>query len=634
MDQPRIGIIAGIETTYEAAVRASGAEGGCAWVARVRNYDEGIAVARQMALKSVRVIITRAGYSVRLREANLSVPVIDIPFTSASLLELMLRAKKQYGTYAFIGNAAAVEAARSLESAAGGGARYYEVRSVDDFASAAVRVQRDGLPAAVGGYDETRFLDRLGIPAFVVPSHEDDITAAIREARKMLDQLDVEARRNQQLRTLLDMLPEGLVMVDAGGLITHINLNGRRLLGMAEGRAEGRRIPSPAIGEGVTATLSSKKTVSYDLLELKRAKCACTISPVVIGDRVSGAIVLLQEVEYVRSVEQRIRTQLSQRGLVAGYTFDDILGESEALRQALRRAKQYAEVDSTVLINGESGTGKEMFAQSIHNGSARRDGPFVAVNCATIPPNLLESELFGYAEGAFTGAKKSGKIGLFELAHRGTIFLDEIGESDVRMQARLLRVLEERQIMRVGDDRMIPVDVRVIAATNKDLAKLMAAGEFRQDFFYRLNVLTLTLPPLRERRDDLPLLIECFMRRYAQSYGRERVTVTPDGMRALMEYDWPGNARELKNAVERLIVTRAGQSVDRGGIAELLGFPSAPAPAEPPEEQTEEDWTSRLRETLERTGGNKTEAARLLGVSRPTLYRRLRALGWEDGGDT
>ena len=275
-----------------------------------------------------------------------------------------------------------------------------------------------------------------------------------------------------------------------------------------------------------------------------------------------------------------------------------------------------------------------MFAQSIHNGSARRDGPFVAVNCATIPPNLLESELFGYAEGAFTGAKKSGKIGLFELAHRGTIFLDEIGESDVRMQARLLRVLEERQIMRVGDDRMIPVDVRVIAATNKDLAKLMAAGEFRQDFFYRLNVLTLTLPPLRERRDDLPLLIECFMRRYAQSYGRERVTVTPDGMRALMEYDWPGNARELKNAVERLIVTRAGQSVDRGGIAELLGFPSAPAPAEPPEEQTEEDWTSRLRETLERTGGNKTEAARLLGVSRPTLYRRLRALGWEDGGDT
>jgi transcriptional regulator with PAS, ATPase and Fis domain len=561
---PRIGIIAELNTTYEAALKASRFYDDCARVVKVFSYDEGISEARQMALDGVRILITRAGYSVRLREANLSIPVIDIPFTSSSIMGTLAEVKRKYKEFAFIGDATAIETVRSLEGAIGPGMRYYEVHTIDDFEVSAAKAKADGMEAAAGGFDETRYVSRFGMERFIVVSHADDIYAALREARKMLVQVDVEAHRNEQLRTLLDMLPDGLVMIDAKGRITHMNQKGGHILGLSPDQAVGKRIMNDALETGVRAVLESKKTALFDLLELDTVKCSYTIQPVLLEGTVSGAIVLLQEVEYVRNVEQRIRTQLAQRGLVAAHSFQDILGGNEAIRQTIHRAKQFAVVDSTVLINGESGTGKEMFAQSIHNYSLRRDGPFVAVNCATLPPNLLESELFGYADGAFTGAKKSGKMGLFELAHRGTIFLDEIGESDLRMQARLLRVLEERQIMRIGDDRIVPVDVRVIAATNRSLADMVAEGSFREDFYYRLNVLSLRLPPLRERKDDLPLLIRSFTEKFMHRHGRGGLVITPDGMEALTSYDWPGNARELKNAIERLVITSDGSPIGRG----------------------------------------------------------------------
>ncbi|NCB51899.1 MAG: PAS domain-containing protein [Clostridia bacterium] len=621
---PRIGIITELKTTYEAALKASQFYDDCARVVKVYSYDEGISEAKQMALDGVRILITRAGYSVRLREANLSIPVIDIPFTSNSVMGTLSEAKRKYSEFAFIGDAAAIETARSLEGAIGPGMRYYEVHTVDDFAASAAKAKADGMEAAAGGFDETRYVAQLGMERFIVTSHTDDISASLREARKMLEQVDNEAHRNEQLRTLLDMLPDGLVMIDAKGCITHINQKGGHILGLPPDQAVGKRIPNYALENGVKAVLESKKTALYDLLELDTAKFSYTIQPVLLEGIVSGAIVLLQEVEYVRNVEQRIRTQLAQRGLVAVHSFDDILGENETIRQTIHRAKQFAVVDSTVLINGESGTGKEMFAQSIHNYSLRRDGPFVAVNCATLPPNLLESELFGYAEGAFTGAKKSGKMGLFELAHRGTIFLDEIGESDLRMQARLLRVLEERQIMRIGDDRIVPVDVRVIAATNRSLAGMVAEGAFREDFYYRLNVLSLRLPPLRERKDDLSLLIRCFTEKYMSRHGRGGLFITPDGMEALTCYDWPGNARELKNAIERLVITSDGSPVGRAEIAELLGLAA-------PQQRAvsgllEENEQEAILRVLQSVGGNKSAAAAALGISRPTLYRKLRAL--------
>lgn len=235
-------------------------------------------------------------------------------------------------------------------------------------------------------------------------------------------------------------------------------------------------------------------------------------------------MVAFQDVTRIQEMEGKFYRKIHLRGHVAKYTFDDILFQSSEIKRTIETAQRYSEVDSNILIIGETGTGKEIFAQSIHNHSNRKNNPFVAINCAALPENLLESELFGYAEGAFTGAMKGGKQGFFELAHRGTIFLDEIGEISPKMQSRSLRVLQEREIMRIGDDKVIPVDVRILSATNKDLMQMVKSNDFREDLYYRLSVLDLVLPPLRERREDIPLLVNAFIQKGLSDQKQIKIT--------------------------------------------------------------------------------------------------------------
>lgn len=304
-------------------------------------------------------------------------------------------------------------------------------------------------------------------------------------------------------------------------------------------------------------------------------------------------------------------------------------------------AKFYAHSPSTVLLEGESGTGKELFAQGIHNESARRNGPFVAVNCAAIPESLMESELFGYAEGAFTGARRGGKAGLFELAHKGTLFMDEIGDMPLRLQAFLLRVLEEKSVTRVGQGMNIPVDVRVICATNKDLYCLVKEGLFRADLYYRLNVLRLIIPPLRERPEDAAAILGHLFNTLPQNLGRPHPHVENRAMQRLCAYPYPGNVREMRNLVERLVATCRNGVITEAAVAAQLGQapaadggaappPSAllPVPREHPQGEGILDRETRrlIAQTLEECGNNRTEAARRLGISPTTLWRKLRAM--------
>ena len=317
-----------------------------------------------------------------------------------------------------------------------------------------------------------------------------------------------------------------------------------------------------------------------------------------------------------------LRKKLSRR-----YHFHDIICKSPRMQEALELAREVASLRSTVLIRGESGTGKEVVARAIHHSGSRAQKPFVAVSCAALAETLLESELFGYEKGAFTGAAERKK-GKFELADGGTIFLDEIGDIPPKLQADLLRVLQERAFYRVGGSEEVHVDVRVIAATHKDLRALVDEGRFREDLYYRLNVIEILIPPLRERREDIPLLAEHFVERIAHELGKPVGEISEDAMRLLMDYNWPGNVRELENAVERALVTCRGAVLSADDFGFLRNHAASRFQA--PDNMTLGEMEKLMIEaTLRRTGGNVKEAAASLGIDRSTLYEKLKRYGIE-----
>jgi two-component system response regulator HydG len=310
-----------------------------------------------------------------------------------------------------------------------------------------------------------------------------------------------------------------------------------------------------------------------------------------------------------------------------------IIGTSAPMQRLFEALALVAPTEATVLILGESGTGKELVAQAIHANSPRRDGPFITVNCAALPETLLESELFGHERGAFTGATER-RLGRFELAHGGTIFLDEIGELTPAAQTRLLRVLQSQAFERVGGSNTLKVDVRVLAATNKDLEAAVRAGHFRDDLWYRLRVFPLTVPPLRQRRDDIPLLAEHFLKRYAERHRRRLRGLTPRALDLLMRYEWPGNVRELEHTLERAVILARGEHLTPEEFPPSLRALAGPAedipshePAVPVGLSLKEVERELIRKTLEHTGGNRTKAAEILGISRATLHNKLKEYG-------
>lgn len=372
------------------------------------------------------------------------------------------------------------------------------------------------------------------------------------------------------LDVILRSVDAGVLSVDAEGRVSSCNVQAASLLGLdlevIKGAAASKVLPRVPF-QGV---LQSKQPLVDRLVSIGRREIGYSIDPILHSGQLYGAVAVFSEkaAEPASGAGRGCKLDASQlgRGYRARYTFDDLVAESEAMRKCRDIARRTADSGSSVLIYGESGTGKEVFAQAMHNASRRRSHPFVAINCGALPESLLESELFGYEEGAFTGARKGGKPGLFELAHHGTLFLDEMASMPISLQMRILRVLEEREVMRLGSDRIIGVDIRVIAATNRDLRRLVAEGSFREDLYYRLSVLPLSIPPLREHREDVLPLLRRFQRLFDFDFELEA-----EAERFLLSYDWPGNARELRNYVEYL----ANLGLARVSLADL------PARAEP-----------------------------------------------------
>ncbi len=430
---------------------------------------------------------------------------------------------------------------------------------------------------------------------------------------------------NRLKLTIMEAITDCVVACRSDFTITHMSSTAADLIGASPAEVIGRNI-STILKEGNTAfcTLFAGKNFVTDReidlhLPQGRVKCIATSRPVKGEDgSCEGVVVVFNEIARAKRLVQHMT------GAVARLTFDSIIGQTPAFLNTVGMAKAAAGSDSTILLLGESGTGKDIFAQAIHNASGRSRGPFVAINCGAIPRELIASELFGYTEGAFTGAKRGGSPGKFELADGGTLFLDEIGEMPVELQIMLLRVLEQKTVIRIGGTEVIPVNVRIIAATNKDLSKEVVRGTFRQDLYYRLNVVSIRLAPLRERKEDIIPLARHFIGHLSAKLGKEPLKLEGKVTSLLQSYGWPGNVRELQNVVERALHLAKGnnfsedllpEEIRKGGAAPGSGLAGVK-----PVDEYERETISRL---LQEYNGNISRVAVALGVARTTLYRKI-----------
>lgn len=416
----------------------------------------------------------------------------------------------------------------------------------------------------VGGGLACSFARQYGIDSVFATASDESIREAVEYCKKLLDTLGEEKFNNEVLRNILDGIKDGVIAIDSNGSIILYNESAKNMLKVERKCALNKYILDvfPKM-EWMLDCLHEKEDVEdRKIRNINNLIVNTRTTLIKVDNSTYGVLGIIQDITKLQNLERKIRFDLNQKGLYARYTFDDFLFKDKLTKEFIEEAKKIGKSDYTTLLYGESGSGKEIIAHSIHNISKRKDRPFVAINCATIAENLLESEFFGYEEGAFTGARKGGKRGLFELAHGGTLFLDEINSLSFNIQTKLLRVIEERQIMRIGSDYIIPLDIRIIAATNESLTEKIVMGTFRADLFYRLSSLEINIPPLRDRREDIIPLFNNFVNEVLKDDGLnginsidENFVLTKDEMDKLYNYSWPGNVRELKTIAQKYVVT-------------------------------------------------------------------------------
>lgn len=511
----------------------------------------------------------------------------------------------------------------------------YPVNSEPLLADAIRQAISDGCDALVGNYTGVELAKKSGLPAVMIESGQEAINNAIDEA-KSAAKIDLrEKMRSAQMANIMNYSFQGILSTDQNGIITFANKYCYSILDSGHALLTGRSIldffPNLPVEE---VTRNGKKLLSeLHIYASYHLMVNCVPAPDNSGN--TGCVLTFQDTSRIQADELQVRKKLRHSSFQAKYQFSNILHKSRIMDSVISDAMTYSYSDSNILICGETGTGKELFAQSIHNSSPRKNHPFVAINCSALPENLLESELFGYVEGAFTGASKGGKMGFFELAHKGTIFLDEIGDVSPNLQSRLLRVLQEREVVRLGSDTVIPVDVRVISATNKNLKEEVANGRFRQDLLYRLDVLELNLPPLRNREQDALFLLSQLISYEHERTGCILTGLSEEGASLITQYPWPGNIREMRNFCQRLSILTPNPLATPADILKVL--PDAAAATTPNEPKKTDrstpgdapvyslyDEREEILKALYTFHNSRTKTAEFLGIDKSTLWRKMK----------
>ncbi|MEL7647615.1 MAG: sigma 54-interacting transcriptional regulator [Sedimentibacter sp.] len=617
-------------------------------IAKEDALNDALRIARNLIEQGASVIISRKGTAAAIRNAGLNVSVVAINQILSDYIESIEIAKYEKGIIAFFSYDEMTDDVRSLCSMLSIKARYYTFKNDSDCERIVQQALADGAVLGIGGVMTQKYSEIYNLKHITIENSEVSINNAIDTAKEILHVQKEEAKKQNELKiqlerykAVLNFTHDAIIAVDETGKVDVINPVAEQIVKISPGYAIGKNIKKIIHNSSLFDVLSSREKQLNQLMDLNGTLVSTNRIPIVVDDKIQGVVATFQDVKVIQENENRIRRSLHEKGLVTRYNFDDIKGESVEIKKAISIAKSYAASDSTILIQGETGTGKELFAQSIHNSSSRKGGPFVAINCASLSSNLLESELFGYVEGAFTGAIKGGKIGLFELAHKGTIFLDEIGEIPIEIQAQLLRVLQEKEIRKVGSVVKTPVDVRVITATNRNLLEEIKSKTFREDLFYRIGVLNLTVPPLRERDNDIFMLGRFFFDRYMGNEKTEYMSTFDNIMNRVRTYKWFGNIRELQNFVERICVLMKyhGNSYDFEQLAsnfinkdydingtgknntEEVGVKQTAIAKGNDLNKWEAD---KIANALKNNDLSIQKAAKELGISRTTLWRKMK----------
>ncbi|WP_422444824.1 sigma 54-interacting transcriptional regulator [Thermoanaerobacterium sp. DL9XJH110] len=584
-------------------------------IIEIGNMEEGLKAVKKH--QGIDVVISRGGTAEMISSSFQEISVVEIKVSINDFMKAISNVAKRGVNKIGVVNRANILIEKNINYEMFGVKIYMRpCENVKKISDEIKNLYNQGIQAVVGDKLAVDFAERYNLVTELLDSGEISIMTAIKEAVNIVKAKEHERLRSAQLNAIIDNIEEGVISITNDKRINFCNRVAKAIYNQKQN-----------LGYSDIETLINTDR-SEMITDINGIEIFAKVIPVYSGEKHEGNIITLQKVSNIQDFERKIRSSLYKKGLYAKHHFEDIIGESESIKSIIDKAKKYACTNSNVLIVGETGTGKEIFAQSMHNYSERKSGPFVSINCASLPPSIIESELFGYAEGAFTGARKGGKPGLFELAHQGTLFLDEIGELPLEIQGRLLRVLQEKEIMRLGDDKIIPIDVRIICATNRNLLEMVKQGKFREDLYYRINVLKLNLPPLRERVKDILPILKYYIKKYSKKKNGE-IIFKDEAVHILENYKWPGNIRELRNFAEKLVVLCEDSIVDSNLVSSLLNEEAATFEPKKIIEIIEINKIKSLKEIeaqiIRQLSEHYTpdELCSKLGISRVTLWRKL-----------
>lgn len=585
---------------------------------------EGVKIAKEAVKRGVRIIVARGG-TYKLIKENVDIPLVEIKVTASDLIESLEKVKDIEGTVGVVGYNNVVDGFDILSKVIKANIEKFELKQDSDIYSIVENNARRGIKIYIGDSNLAPIIDKLNCNGIIISSTEESILNAIQEARRIRDAIRIEKHRIKKMEMITDFVHDAVIAIDEHENITLFNGTAEQLFKLNKKDVIGKKIRKVINETTLHEQLIKPEVVVGNIQNINECIVATNQVPIVVDGEIKGAVATFQDITELQNVEYKIRRKLSESGFEAKYRFKDIIHSSDKIKECIEIAKKYSEYDSPVLITGESGVGKELFCQSMHNHSDRRKGPFIAINCAAIAPTLIESEFFGYEEGAFTGASRKGKIGVFELAHKGTLFLDEISEIPLELQGRLLRVLQEKQVMRIGGNKVIPIDVKIICSSNRDLKAMMRENLFRKDLYFRISILNLYIPSLRERQEDIIKLAEYFVVKYGVKHNKSIMKLDEDIKRALLSYNYEGNIRELEGIIEKSVVIDSFKWLINESKVDTTNMNTN---SEYIDLRTHEK--RYIKSVYNGTNRNIKRTCDILKIDRSTLWRKLKEIDYEN----